>query len=198
MLLVTCATHLTAVTVSRNYWENPWPSAFRVLLTALLYIVTGILLSNSGVDSLAFPTKVPDDSASYDPILLPAACFQVETSQVDANIKASLKSKDSFFDSAIPGWREYLLMFIFYTIAVLVRIVSVIKSGGDKERGKRRRIVAWTRRKFSFFFNGIPRRILYLVFGLYLVAGNAVGIWTVVYLGYNVFRLRRWVGNSGW
>jgi hypothetical protein len=198
MLLVTCATHLTAVTVSRNYWENPWPSAIRILLTAFLYIVTGILLSNAGVESLSFPTQVPNDSATYDPILLPAACFQVEKSQVPANIQSSLVSKESFFDSAIPGWREYMLMFICYTVAVIVRVVSAIKSGETKEGGKRRRIVAWTNRKFSFFFKGLPRRILYLIFGLYLVANNAIGIWTVAYLGFYVFHLRKWVGDSGW
>jgi hypothetical protein len=198
MLLVTCATHLTAVTVSRNYWENPWPSGIRIILTALLYVVTGILLSNAGVESLSFPTKVPDDSATYDPILLPAACFQVDKSQVPSNIENSLSSRQNFWDSTIPGWREWMLMFICYAVAVLVRIVSLVRSGGEKEGGKRRRIVAWTKRKFWFLFKGVPRRILYLIFGLYLVANNAVGIWTVGSLGYYVFNLRRWVGNSGW
>ncbi|KAK0640734.1 hypothetical protein B0T16DRAFT_201730 [Cercophora newfieldiana] len=198
MLLVTCATHLTAVTVSRNYWENPWPSGIRIILTGLLYIVTGILLSNAGAESLSFPTMVPPDSATYDPVLLPAACFQIERSQIPANIQNSLQSKESFFDSAIPGWREYMLMFVCYAVAVIVRIVSLIRTGGTKEEGKRRRIVAWTKRKFSFFVTGLPRRILYLLFGLYLVANNAVGIWTVGYMGWYVFRLRGWVGRSGW
>ncbi|KAK0617511.1 hypothetical protein B0T14DRAFT_498513 [Immersiella caudata] len=198
MLLVTCATHLTAVTVARDYWENPWPSGIRIILTALLYMVTGILLSNAGVESLSFPTKVPDASTTYDPILLPAACFQVDKSQVPSNIANSLSSRDSFWDSAIPGWREWMLMFICYAVAVLVRIVSLVKSGGNKENGKRRRLLAWAKRRFSFFLKGFPRKMLYLLFGLYLVANNAVGIWTVGNMAYYVFHLRRWVGNSGW
>ena len=198
MLLVTCATHLTAVTVSRNYWENPWPSAIRIILTALLYIITGIVISNTGAASVKFPTAVPDDSARYDPLLLPAACFQTDSAHISDTIQNSVSSSREFFGSAIPGWSNYLFMFVCYALAVIVRLVSVVRAGNNKERGRRRRIVAWTKRRFSFFFQGVPRRILNLIFGLYLLAGNGVGIWTVWSSGWFVFRLRRWVGNSGW
>lgn len=198
MLLVTCATHLTAVTVSRNYWQDAIPAIVRIAITFVVYTVTGVLLSNQGAGAEGFPTKVPPTSDDYNDILLPAACFQIGEGGFTDTVQQSLVDANSFFKSKIPGWTQYLIMFIFYVLAVIVRIFSAIQAGKSKRKGHRRRIVDWTRRKFSFFFRDVPSRVLHLIFGLYLVAGNAVGIWTIYSSANYVVTLRNWVDQSHW
>lgn len=46
MLLLTCATHIGAVTVARNYWQYPLVALFRIIVTIGVYLSTGLLLSN--------------------------------------------------------------------------------------------------------------------------------------------------------
>ncbi|KAK0718044.1 hypothetical protein B0T26DRAFT_711637 [Lasiosphaeria miniovina] len=50
MMLLTCATHLMAVTVVRNYWRFPWMGGIRVLIMTGVFTVTGLLLSNQNSD----------------------------------------------------------------------------------------------------------------------------------------------------
>ena len=76
MLLVSCATHLMAVTVARHYWQHPYVGLLRLTVTTLVFVITGVLLSNQGSGSLEFPTQIPPDTDQYSPMLLPAACFQ--------------------------------------------------------------------------------------------------------------------------
>lgn len=198
MLLVTCATHLAAVTVSRNYWQDAIPAIVRIAITFTVYAVTGVLLSNQGAGSEGFPTKVPPTGTDYNDILRPAACFQSGEGGFTNTVQESFADANSFFKSKIPGWTQYLVMFICYVLAIIVRAVSAIHAGRHKEQGRRRRIVDWTRRRFSFFFRSTPIRVLYFIFGLYLVAGNAVGIWTVYSSANYVVLLRNWVDRSNW
>ncbi|KAK5658048.1 hypothetical protein OQA88_2604 [Cercophora sp. LCS_1] len=180
MLLVTCATHLVAVTVSRNYWEHPLPAVVRILITLLVYAVTGTLLSNTGTESNGFPTQVPPSESDYSDILLPAVCFQTGDGGFTSTVQESLTTgPEGFFKHAIPGWTQYLVMFLCYVLAVVVRVFGFLRSGREKADGKRRRTVGWVKRRFSWFFGRRQRRALEVAFGLYLVVGNGVGVWTV-------------------
>ena len=197
ILLVTCATHLMAVTIARNYWEHPSVGILRIIVTTLVFIITGVLLSSQGSESLGFPTEVPDDKARYSLMLLPAACFQSGKSLLKEETINTLTSGSlsRFFKGQIHGWPSYLVMFLFYIVAVCISLGRVIRRGLDKN-GKRKKFVTWLERVVPFLFR--IRRFFYALFGLYLVAGIALSASTVVIAGVYVFKLRRWVDLSGW
>lgn len=199
ILLVTCATHLMAVTTARHYWEHPWVSSLRVVVTTLVFIVTGFLLANQGSGSLGFPTEVPAASDQYSPMLLPAACFQTVNSHLNKEVSNAFKSGSAhaFFTGQIHGWANYLIMFMFYVVAVCcISVGRLIRRGRDKKGGRRRTFVLWLHRVFPFFFR--IKKLFYLVFALYLLASIALSAWTVAISGIYVFNLRNWVDKSEW
>ena len=59
MLLFTCATHLMSVTIAKHYWQHPYVAALRIAITTLVYIITGVIMSNQNSSSNKFPTQVP-------------------------------------------------------------------------------------------------------------------------------------------
>ena len=197
ILLVTCATHLMAVTVSRHYWEHPSVGVLRIIVTTLLFVLTGVILSNQGSGSLGFPTEVPDETQKYSLMLLPAACFQAGDYLFSHEIANALTSGSlaNFFKGQVHGWTNYLIMFLFYIIAVCISVGRVVRRGLGKN-GKRQKFAAWLERAVPFVFR--IRRFLYALFGLYLFAGIALSASTVVMSGLYVFKLRRWVDLSGW
>ncbi len=197
ILLVTCATHLMAVTAARHYWEHPFVGCLRISVTTLVFIITGFLLSNQGSGSLGFPTEVPARDAAYSPMLLPAACFQTADSHLSTEVSNAFKSgsAEAFFTGQIHGFANYLIMCMFYVIAVFISAGRVIRRGRDK-KGKRGAFVQWLRNTFPFLFR--IKKLFYLVFALYLLAGIALSAWTVVISGLYVFELRRWVDESKW
>ncbi|KAK3350272.1 hypothetical protein B0T25DRAFT_520288 [Lasiosphaeria hispida] len=106
MLLITCATHLMAVTISHNYWEHPYLGLLRVGVTALVFVVTGIFLSN---DNKEFPNGPPAADAQYSDMLKMSACFQTGKINLDEQTKATFDlSADAPFRNAIPGLMQYL------------------------------------------------------------------------------------------
>ncbi len=118
ILLLTRATHLMSVTISRHYWEHPIVALLRVIITAAVYLVTGIMLSNQGV---GFPTEVPDVSTKDSPIFMQAACFQNTTSLlhiVDQTFNTADNARAAFINSqggeqdprmeSIPGDDSFL------------------------------------------------------------------------------------------
>lgn len=199
MLLITCATHLVAVTVARNYWDNPLPSLVRIAVTAVLYIVTGVLLSNQGTESKSFPTVVPPGSEKYSDLFLPAACFQTGQSGLSTSVKEFASSGFGFINgSRIPGFPQYVIMFLCYGVAVVVRLVSFVKSGKDEEKGYRKQVAVWFRSKLTWLFRPGLQWFMRFIFGTYLVLGNVVGVWTVATSALYIVRMRNWVGKSGW
>jgi hypothetical protein len=197
ILLVTCATHLMAVTVARHYWQHPYVGVLRITVTTLVFVITGVLLSNQGSGSLGFPTEIPSHTDQYSPMLLPAACFQTGDFTFDEEIKKAAKagSATAFFTGQIHGWTNYLIMFLFYLIAVGVSLGRVIRRGMGRN-GRRKRFVAALKKVFPFLFR--IKRFFYAIFGLYLLAGIALSGWTVANAAVYVLRLRWWVDRSGW
>ena len=198
ILLITCATHLMAVTVAREYWKHPYVGALRITVTTLVYVITGILLANQGSDSWYFPTEVPKLTYKDSFLLFPAACFQTGDSHLGTEVKNSLgggKSFEEFFTGQMHGWAEYLVMFLFYMIAVLVSLGRMIRRGLHYD-GKRKRLVDRLRKIFPRLFR--MKRVFYVFFGFYLVLGIAVCAWTVGSAGMYIFRLRLWMDMSGW
>ncbi|KAK3693121.1 hypothetical protein B0T22DRAFT_369483 [Podospora appendiculata] len=199
MLLLTCATHVMSITISRNYWEHPFVASLRIIVTALLFIVTGVLLSNQGAgDSTGIPTGIPSSDVKYSPILLPAACFQGGDAKFGSAVQGSFSSGSarSFFDSKIPGWEQYLLMVLFYALAILVSVGRVVRRGAQEHDGSRRKFVNAIKNKLSFLFRA--RGLFYVLFGLYLWGGVGIAIWTIVTSGLYIVGLRLWIANSGW
>ncbi|KAH6651354.1 hypothetical protein F5144DRAFT_589589 [Chaetomium tenue] len=197
ILLVTCATHLMAVTVARHYWQHPYVGVLRITVTTLVFVITGVLLSNQGSGSLGFPTEIPSYTDQYSPMLLPAACFQTGDYTFDQEIKKAVKagSATAFFTGQIHGWTNYLIMFLFYLIAVGVSLGRVIRRGMGRN-GRRKKFVAGLKKMFPFLF--VIKRFFYVIFGLYLLAGIALCGWTIANAAVYVLHLRSWVDKSGW
>lgn len=91
LMLLTCATHLMAIIVVRNYWEYAWLALLRVICKTGVSPFTGILLSNQNADmKLAFTTRIPLPDETTTPLFLYAACFQSNDTQVWSTIDESL------------------------------------------------------------------------------------------------------------
>jgi hypothetical protein len=171
----------------------------RIAVTAVLYIVTGVLLSNQGTESKSFHTAVPLSSDTYSDLLMPGACFQTGRSGLSASVKEFAGSGLGFLSrSRIPGFPQYVIMFLCCGVAVVVRLVSFVKSGKDEEKGHRKQVAVWLRCKFTWQFRPGPRWFMRFFFGAYLVLGNVVGVWTVATSAWYIVRMRNWVGKSGW
>ncbi|GAB1317964.1 TRP C-terminal domain-containing protein [Madurella fahalii] len=197
MLLITCATHLMAITVTRNYWEHAVLGVIRVVVTSLIFLVTGMLLSNQSAAGAGFPTQIPPADHDYSDMLLNAACFQSGEGGFTNSVQQSLSTGGNFFDSRIPGWSQFLVMLFFYIAAVLMRCGRVVRAGRNKG-GRRARLVGWTKKTFSLLYTPSAQWILRLVYGIYLVVGVTISGWTVGTSSYYVFALRDWVDKSGW
>jgi hypothetical protein len=197
ILLVTCATHLMAITISRHYWQHPYVGVLRITVTTLVFVITGVLLSNQGSGSMGFPTEVPLFTEQYSLMLMPAACFQTGGFLLDEEVKKAFKSGSvrAFFKGQIHGWPNYIIMFMFYLIAVAVSLGRVVRRGMGHD-GKRKRFVGRLKQACPILFR--IKRVFYFLFGLYLVAGIALSSWTVAIAAMYVFKLRRWVDSSGW
>jgi hypothetical protein len=197
ILLVTCATHLMAITVARHYWKHPFVGVLRIAVTSLLFIITGVLLANRDSEANRFPTRVPDDTEQYSLMLLPASCFQGGHLTFADEVQKTLKvgSAEAFFTGQLHGWPNYVIMFLFYMIAVAMSLGRIIRRGRGRD-GKRKGFIHWLKRIFPFFFR--IKRVFYLLFGCYLLAGIGVATWTVAAAAFYVFQLRWWVNNSGW
>ncbi len=200
MLLLTCATHLMAVTISRHYWEHPFVAIIRVVITAGVYLATGIMLSNQGAGGNGFPTEIPQANTTDSLLFLQAACFQTDASHFTQSLDQSLSSleniKEAFLDGdRIHGWNMYLAMLLFYALALVVGLGRFIQHGGRKE-GRRARIGLWARRTCAPLFRATF--LFHLVFALYLAGGIAIASWTVVGSAFYISGLRQWVSTSGW
>ena len=196
MMLLTCATHLLAITVARHYWEYQFLTLVRIAIVFAVYLVTGILLSTQGSAPVGgFPTKVPAPTDTYSAMLLPAACFQSGASQFSNTVRESF-TKGTFFDNHINGWTQYLCMALFYFTALLVSIGGLIRKGMHREASLQKRIVVWTKQKMPLLYR--PKRFYDYLFGVYLTAGIALACWTIISSGLYILDLRRWVDGSGW
>ncbi|KAK4147370.1 uncharacterized protein C8A04DRAFT_24612 [Dichotomopilus funicola] len=197
ILLVTCATHLMAVTVSRHYWEHPYVGVLRIIVTTLVFVVTGVLLANQGSGSFGFPTEVPQITDQYSLMLLPAACFQTGEFVFDKELDKALKagSLPAFFTGPIHGFANYLIMFLFYVLSVGVSLGRIIRRGMHHD-GRRKKSVAWLRNAMPALFR--VKKIFYSIFGFYLFAGIAISTWTVVNAAIYVYQLRWWLDSSNW
>jgi hypothetical protein len=191
MLLLTCATHLAAVTVARNYWKYPLVALFRIVVTIGVYLSTGLLLSNQGAIAEGFPTEVPDANVTESLMILSAACFQSDASHLATSLAQSLSGTEAFKDALINsnpgnkihGWNHYLVMLFFFVLTIIV------------EAGRFAYRILPTLR---FRPPSQARRVMEYVFGIYLVGGIGIAWWTVVDSTIYISSLRNWVHSSGW
>lgn len=184
MLLITCATHLMAVTVSRNYWEHRYMGLLRILITALLYLATGLLLSNQNAG--AFPTAIPPaDKTSFDEILTKAACFQEGSDK--------LLDASGLISSHIPGWNQFVAMVLFYIVAVIMRIGRFVRGDVDDKRRER-----WNKRVPRAWHSPTGKRVSRIIYGIYLFVGLGISAWTVATSGLYIWGLLQWVDKNEW
>ncbi|KAM0226807.1 hypothetical protein ACHAP5_012311 [Fusarium lateritium] len=136
-----------AITVVRNYWEYAWLALLRVICKTGVFLFTGMLLSNQNADmKLAFPTKIPLPDDTTTPLFLYAACFQSNDTRVFETIDDSLKRENfgnTVFNSTpgnrIEGWNKFLIILLWYIVAVFMEIAMFIRKGNRRD-GTRRRL----------------------------------------------------------
>jgi hypothetical protein len=215
MLLLTCATHLMSITIVREPWKYPWLNVVRVICITGVFIVTGLLLSNQNVSQeLPFPTAIPDRNLTDSPMFLQAACFQKGSSLLKQTLGDSFASKDAFSDAFlksnvsnhIQGWNMYLLILLWYGIAIIAEFVRFFQ-GRTGLRGQIGKAV----RQFCFKClqavcgccispekPGTLKGIVKSIFALYLTGGVAVSAAAVVLSAKYITDLRMWVKYSRW
>ncbi|KAM5355040.1 hypothetical protein ACJ41O_001686 [Fusarium nematophilum] len=150
LMLLTCATHLMAITVVRDYWEFAWLAVLRVICKTGVFLVTGLLLSNQNANlGEVFPTKIPQHDDTRSPLFLAAACFQSNETQLQKTLEKSLSAdgaKDAFLFSSpgnrIEGWNKFLIILLWYTVAVVMEIAMFIRRGNRRDyNGIRKRMI---------------------------------------------------------
>ncbi|KAK3401693.1 hypothetical protein B0T20DRAFT_450676 [Sordaria brevicollis] len=200
MLLLTCATHLLTLLVSKHYWEHPWVAGIRTVATALLYLATGILLSTQAApgSELAFPTQVPKDDEKWSTLLLPAACFQGSAAQFGSTLQQSFQGAGLFkVGDRITGWTPFVILVLYYVLANIVTIGRVVRAGRENG-GRREKFCKWLvdiigQKKLKWV-----NRIGGQIYGVYLLAGLAIAGYTMASSSEYIAMLRRWVDRSGW
>ncbi|KAJ4384395.1 hypothetical protein N0V85_008342 [Neurospora sp. IMI 360204] len=200
MLLITCATHLLTLLVSKHYWEHPWVAAIRTVATALLYLATGILLSTQAApgSELAFPTQVPNDNEKWSTLLLPAACFKGSAAQFGNTLEQSFHGAGLFkVGDHITGWTPFVILVLFYVLANIVTLGRVVRAGRENG-GKREKFCKWLVKLIGQKKLKWVHRIGGQVYGVYLLAGLAISGYTMASASEYIEMLRRWVDRSGW
>ncbi|KAK3492785.1 uncharacterized protein B0T23DRAFT_442553 [Neurospora hispaniola] len=200
MLLITCATHLLTLLVSKHYWEHPWVAGIRTVATGLLYLATGIYLSTQATpgSELAFPTAVPKDDEKWSTLLLPAACFQGSAEQFANTLQQSFHGAGLFkVGDRITGWTPFVILVLYYVLANIVTLGRVVRAGRENG-GKREKFCKWLvdmigQKKLKWV-----NRIGGQIYGVYLLAGLVISGYTMASSSEYIEMLRRWVDRSGW
>ncbi|KAL6410805.1 hypothetical protein AUP68_07237 [Ilyonectria robusta] len=167
LMLLTCATHLMAITIVRNYWEYVWLALLRVVCKTGVFLVTGLLLSNQNADlENTFPARIPPRDDTTTPLFLAAACFQSNETELGKTIWNSVQgdnAKNAFVFSTpgnrIEGWNKFLIILFWYIVAVAMEIAMYIRKGNRRD-GFRRKMV----RAFWHVMVKLTRRTVECIF----------------------------------
>lgn len=208
MLLLTCATHLMAVTIVRNYWQHPWLGLLRAICISGVFIFTGLLFVNQTADKSSdlpeFPTDVPPAAYHSSLLFLPAACFESGNSSLASKtLRESTANASRFKDvmlhtdpgNRIHGWNLYLVTLLFFMAAILAEGIRFLRRGRERPRWRSRLAnklapVLYPFRKAKKLMSGI--------FLLYLIVGIGISAASTIEAGSYIFHLRSWVYSSGW
>ncbi|KAF4998624.1 hypothetical protein FGRMN_2950 [Fusarium graminum] len=153
LMLLSCATHLMAITVVRNYWEFAWLAVLRVVCKTGVFLFAGILLSNQNAsEEYLFPTKIPPMDSTNSTMFLFAACFQSKDTNLATTLDDSLR-KGNFVNSVvlstpgnrIEGWNKYLIILLWYIVAVFMEFAMFIRKGNRHDGNRRKLVTAFWR-----------------------------------------------------
>lgn len=205
MMLLTCATHLISVTIVRNYWKFPWLAALRVITIALIFIATGLLMTNQDADTaLTFPSGVPNANETDSLLFLSAACFQNDNHSALDTFKDVTANANTFFEdnlakstphNKIQGWNLYIITLLFYGAATIAEAIRLFRRGMSRP-GWRANVGVKFRKCCSI---GTPlRHLMQNVFLFYLALGVGISLTVTIISTQYIFNLRKWVDKSGW
>jgi hypothetical protein len=226
MMLLSCGTHLMSITIVRNYWAFPFLALVRSLCIFGVFFVTGLLLANENSQvATPFPTKVPARHETDSLLFLPAACFQAGDSTFRRTLQDSFKdgeqARKAFILSQpgnrIQGWNFYLVILLWYGVALLAEVVRFVRRSRTRPGWRARlhaRLVATAQKattgkrpEHGAAEDGHARQLRaksclsYLMRAartVYLIGGIGIGATTVVLSAMYMMNLRSWVSNSGW
>ncbi|CCF33512.1 hypothetical protein CH063_00986 [Colletotrichum higginsianum] len=207
MLLLTCATHLMSVVISRNYWKSPLVAIVRVILITSVFILTGFVLSSQKSN---FPMKVPEDGDPDVALLLRAACYQDERgmemlrNKLVDSFKDPEAAKQAFVFSNpgnfIHGWNLYLAILVWYAVTILAEFGRWFYRARERRKQKKLQVME-TRGKL---LRGLEDRtsflgkIFYWIYGFYVMGGLVICGITVVVCAIQIMKLRKWAKRSTW
>ncbi|KLU90256.1 hypothetical protein MAPG_09220 [Magnaporthiopsis poae ATCC 64411] len=209
MMLLTCATHLLSLTVVRDYWRYPWLACVRVLITFLLFLTTGLLLSNQNSSQTNFPTDIPQPGVEPAPMFAPAICYQNGESSIQKSLGMTFGGggdqlldviKNSTLNNKIRGWNWYIMMLLFYLAAFLLEVCRSLNRGSEEEGRKRHSITRGLKRAVMIGpkSSKILSRIGRLLILLYLVGGMAISGAAIITTSQYLLTLRVWARNAAW
>ncbi|KAK3367640.1 hypothetical protein B0H63DRAFT_455721 [Podospora didyma] len=223
MMLLTCATHLMSVTITRNYWRYPFLGVLRVFLVTGLFIVSGILLSNQNAQENPlvgrFPTAIPPENQWNNTMFLPAACFQSNSSLLIGTLAESTRDQEqtrktlleSRPDNRIQGWNFFIIILFWYIFAFTVDVVRFFRRGIEKRKpdgspGFRNKVcnkalacLCVPRKNEDTTNKKLGLKNLFMsLFCLYLLGGVAISAATVILSAQYITGLRTWAKYSGW
>lgn len=204
MLLLTCATHLMAVTIVRNYWQHPWLGLLRAICISGVFIFTGLLFVNQNAEkSLKFPTDVPRGNETSSLMFMPAACFESGNSPAAKTIQESMATAQKFGHTLlhsdpgnkIHGWNLYIITLLFFMVSLLAEGIRFVRRGRERP-GWRSKLV----KKLSPLLHPFRRakKLTSGLFLLYLLGGIGTSAASMFEAGSYIFALRSWVYKSNW
>jgi len=215
MLLISCATHILAVAAVRQYWRHKLLAFIRVVCVGLFLLMTTMFIMNQNAhdNGIKFPTTLSRVETQDELMFLPAACFQSSDNAVISTLQASTESVDAFVTSiknstpgwnVIQGWPCYVIMMLYYGLALIAAIGRVIlwcfKKGCRALRTKIESVAerpgsSGTFVRKSIHVVRIAQRCYYCVF---LGVGIAVAVYTTKETATYIYQLRDWAHKSGW
>jgi hypothetical protein len=167
----------------------------RIVLVTGLYIATLLLVTNQNAGMVPpFPTQIPPATANDTLMVLPAACFQGAVAMALETTQQSFRNETAFqntlFKSTpnnhLNGWNFFLLMVMFYIIAVIIEIVRFVQHRSPKDGPRpRKHKTRWL------------QIIGYWSYLLFQFAGVSLSMVAIIWSYRYIVELRRWMGNSG-
>ncbi|KAK7457732.1 hypothetical protein Landi51_01865 [Colletotrichum acutatum] len=207
MLLITCATHLMSVVISKNYFERFFLACLRVCFITAVFAMTGLLLSNQNASNdLPFPTKVPPSNETESLLFYHAVCFQTGEDSIEQlkhllldSVRNGTAAEKALFQSTpgnyIQGWNLYLVILIWYGVSILAELGRCCYRSRRKHREAAENN-GW--RKHDNYFIKIFSGVGKISYGVYLIGGIGICGTTVVMSSLYIMSLRRWVKTSRW
>ncbi|KAL2214656.1 hypothetical protein CC79DRAFT_156263 [Sarocladium strictum] len=204
MIVLSCATHLLCLVSARRYYTNPYIATIRIVVIFVIIGFAGKLMEGGYTTSEAkingFP-QTPEEEAAF---FLAAPCFMKSPRIFDLGLsKEEFLAKQRDADDTATlylGWRMYLLVVCYSTVAVFVTWMRELFRPPPLEQGRS----PWGLRKIVHDWKDMRSfverrsRILTILDWAFRAIGVGVAIGAIVVSADFIVQDRTWAQKSGW